>query len=323
MYAFIHSSSTTALSASLSWYSRAALKGAAIARAIIRMASSQIRMRSARVSPSSPLTSRGKMLTMARDTAPTRPEAIFEESMPSTPRWRMEHPQQILDASASKGMGRRQIAATAKVCRKLPVQWASRIESAATGRIADCTKTLMVPETKTPMRHVVSSLLAERPSDVLGLREGKRTRSLRKCGRRGNATRTQTKYARLMKARTTEAGRSGDCKAPVTGCRTAGSSAPRPRPRSFARKIRDCTFACLSLVLREARTKRAWKRTPEPRPWTSLASRATDGPKPKSCARTMRTWPRRRKTPESTKPAMWFARWVTVRVNHNDRGMGK
>mmetsp|Transcript_110143 Transcript_110143/g.322268 ORF Transcript_110143/g.322268 Transcript_110143/m.322268 type:complete len:217 (-) Transcript_110143:1603-2253(-) len=216
-----------------------------MARAIIKMASSQIRMRRAGVSPSSPLTLRGEPLTMASAMAPMKPEANLEESTPSVLRSRREQPQHILEASASKGMGNKQMAATAKVCRKLPVQCASRMESAATGRIADCTKTRIVPDTKTPIRKALASLLAARSPSSPGRRKGNRTRSGRKGGRIGNARATQARYNRLMQARTAEVMRSGDLTPePVTGWRATGNRAPRPRPRSLAKKIRDCCLAC-------------------------------------------------------------------------------
>mmetsp|Transcript_30862 Transcript_30862/g.98466 ORF Transcript_30862/g.98466 Transcript_30862/m.98466 type:complete len:369 (+) Transcript_30862:298-1404(+) len=308
---------------------------------IISTASSQIRASSTVRSPSSPMRLRGAALTTARARAPRAPEASFEESVPSAGRWRREQVQQRRETKASKGMGRRQRAATAKVWRKLPVHCASRMDNATTGRIADCTNTRAVPDSQTAARHLSASLqgslLAQRLGDP-GMastqgpagtaRLGKRVRSLSVGSRLGKASSTQARYARLMRASTTEGSSSGalalSSPEPARAAVAAGSSAPRPRPRSLTRKLRDCRGTCWSLVLTEASTKRTWKRMPEPRPCTSRASSSRRcGSQPSSCESTMQTWPSSRKLPKRQRPAKWLARRVTVRVSHRDSGMGR
>jgi len=156
---------------------------------------------------------------------------------------------------------------------------------------------------------------------------GKRTRSLRNGMRFGNANTTHTRYARLINARTTEGIRSGQVvlkwPEPISAEVAAGSNAPRPRPRSFVSMTRDCCNACRSLVLRDARIKRAWKKMPEPRPCTSRASNVAHTLQPRICDSTMQACPSNKKPPKSTRPAMWFALCVVVRVNHSETGMGK
>mmetsp|Transcript_110142 Transcript_110142/g.322261 ORF Transcript_110142/g.322261 Transcript_110142/m.322261 type:complete len:255 (-) Transcript_110142:1559-2323(-) len=253
-----------ARSASFNWYKRVALKGAAMASAIIKMASSQIRWMRAAMSPSSPSRLRGVALVTASATAPTTPDSTFENSAPSASRRRMEHVQQTREATASNGMGSKQMAATAKVCLKFPVQCASRIDSATVGRMADCTKTLVVPEIhamrQSRWARKATSLLADRGEgcSAASARRGKRMRSLRKGRRLGKASSTEATYARLTTARTREGSSSGVSvrRPPEPGSEAvaAGSSAPRPRPRSLTRKIEDWMVVWRSLVLTEAST---------------------------------------------------------------------
>mmetsp|Transcript_9024 Transcript_9024/g.26984 ORF Transcript_9024/g.26984 Transcript_9024/m.26984 type:complete len:310 (-) Transcript_9024:1175-2104(-) len=243
-------------------------------------------------------------------------------------------------------------------CRNWPVKSASLIHRATVINAADWTKTRAVPDTSSLTCHkrlrcnrggawsanARSSGAASRSAvgaaadgpagAAAGWRKDparKRTRSGSRGSLPGKAARIHSSRAKFRTASIAEESTSGwpldSSLSPRSHVPTQGSNAPRPRPTSTATNMRAWSSWCLSCVQSDTSTKRAWKSTPEPKPWRSRMHRR------KTCCRhpsmpfashnTIATCDMRTAKMHKTRPAIWSATAVTQRVRQSDTGMGK